>query len=93
VWEIAPRVWDRKFVIYIISCLGMALTIEIIKSCAFQVDRICYINFDIGFAIALVILNLASIIIMIATLMIVVKKLCSITLREHEFIQNRVFDK
>jgi hypothetical protein len=87
-----PRFWDRKFVIYIASCLGIALTIEIIKSCAFQTDPTQHVNFDIGISIALVILKLASICIIIAIVVIIVKKVCNRIYRHLEDRRHGPFD-
>jgi hypothetical protein len=82
--EIAPRFWDRKFVIYFVICFSIASIIEIGNVIAPTIDENFQVHFDFSVVIGQLILQLVSICIMIATAIIVVKKLCNKTLREHD---------
>jgi hypothetical protein len=71
-------------VIYFISCFGTAFIFEICFYIASNISIISYINLCYSFEILKLILKFVSIIIIMATAIIVVKKRCNKTLREHD---------
>ncbi len=72
--------------IYFASCFGTAFIIKIgvLIAAKTDIDQNFGANFEYSFGIIQIILKLVSISIIIATAIIVVKKLCNKTLREHD---------
>jgi hypothetical protein len=82
--EIASRFWNRKFLIYFASCIGTALIMEVSLPIAQKFSINSLSNLSYSYDIFQLILKFVSIMIIIATAIIVVKKLYNKTLREHD---------